>query len=199
MLTIQKNSRQVPKVEIYTTSKQYYDLIYSYLQEISYLEDGNRYVNKKECSSTCIGERLQMTRQTASKYFKGLIELDLIEYQEVGRIKRYKLKPLDKSVACLVPFETLRILNNALNHNAISIYVYLINRYIANGEKEFVVTNNQLLAFIGYAFSPNNNIIVGDILNVLQKLELIFIRYEQTKENKTLRYITYVTNMIKKC
>ena len=55
--------------------------------------------------------------------FNNLKELGLIK--EIKEEKRYELYDLDKSIAMLIPFKTLRQLNNSLNHNSISIYVYL--------------------------------------------------------------------------
>lgn len=80
-------------------------------------------------------------------------------------MKRYILNELDTTVASLVPLETLRKINNALSQHAISLFVYLMNRYIANGKKEFVATMSQMKDFIGVATatSSNNNIIT-DIL-----------------------------------
>jgi predicted transcriptional regulator len=143
-----------------------------------------------------LGEKVGLKRVTASKYFKNLIALDLVEEDKDN--KRYKLFPLDKSIATLIPFETLRKLNNSLNHNAISIYVYMLKRYIAAGEKEFCYTRNQLKSFCGMATDTNgNDEVISDILQVLELLGLIERKYVQTEENKTLTYITVVRNQIK--
>lgn len=202
MLKIQPDSRQVPSVERYTADKKYHDLMYGVLQELSYGEKvpGDdtliRYVNKKDFSFESLGEKVGLKRVTASKYFKNLIALDLVEEDKDN--KRYKLFPLDKSIATLVPFETLRKLNNSLNHNAISIYVYMLKRYIAAGEKEFCYTRNQLKSFCGMATDTNgNDEVISDILQVLELLGLIERKYVQTEENKTLTYITVVRNQIK--
>lgn len=202
MLKIQPDSRQVPSVERYTADKKYHDLMYGVLQELSYGEKtpGDetiiRYVNKKDFSFESLGEKVGLKRVTASKYFKNLIALDLVEEDKDN--KRYKLFPLDKSIATLIPFETLRKLNNSLNHNAISIYVYMLKRYIAAGEKEFCYTRNQLKSFCGMATDTNgNDEVISDILQVLELLGLIERKYVQTEENKTLTYITVVRNQIK--
>jgi predicted transcriptional regulator len=202
MLTIQTDSRQVPSIEKYTADKKYHDLLYGVLQEISYGEklpgDENctRYVNKNDFTFETLGNRIGLKRATASKYFKNLIELGLIE--EIKEEKRYKLFYLDKSIATLIPFKTLRQINNSLNHNAISIYVYLLKRYIANGEKEFIYTRKQLKSFCGLAVDTNSNDdVINDILQVLELLGLIERRSYQEEDNHTVNLVTIVRNQIK--
>jgi predicted transcriptional regulator len=202
MLEIQIDSRQVPSIERYTADKKYFDLLYGVLQEMSYGEKLPEdiimcmYVNKKDFTFEELGNKIGLKRATVSKYFKNLIQLNLIQEDQGG--KRYKLFPLDKSIATLIPLKTLRQLNNSLNHNAISIYVYILKRYIAAGENEFVCTKNQLKNFCGLAVTTSSNDeIINDILQVLELLGLISRRYVQTEDNKTLMYITDVKNQIK--
>lgn len=202
MLKIQADSRQVPSIEKYTANKKYHDLLYGVLQEISYGEKlpgeevMSRYVNKKDFTYQTLGDRIGLNRVSTSKYFKHLIELGLIEEDKDS--KRYKLLYLDKSIATLIPFETLRKLNNSLNHNAISVYVYLLKRYIAAGGQEYIYTRNQLKAFCGIATNTNSNDeVIIDILQVLELIGLIERKYVQTEDNKTITYITCVRNQIK--
>jgi len=202
MLKIQSDSRQVPSIEKYTADKKYHDLLYGVLQEMSYGEKlpnediTNRYVNKKDFSFETLGAKIGLARVTTSKYFKNLISLGLIEEDKEN--KRYKLTYLDKSIATLIPFETLRKINNSLNHNSISIYVYLLKRYVAAGEQEFIYTRRQLKSFCGLAPDTNaNDNVISDILEVLELLGLIERRYVQAEDNKTLTYITKVRNQIK--
>lgn len=202
MLKIQPNSRQIPSIEKYTADKKYHDLMYGVLQELSYDEklpnevEVNRYVDKKSFTFESLGERIGLKRATASKYFKGLIDLGLIE--EDKELKRYKLFSLDKSIATLIPFNTLKKINNTLNHNAISVYVYLLKRYIAAGEKEFIYTRNQLKAFCGLSVNTNaNDEVISDILQVLELLGLIQRKMASAEDNKTLTYIVKVNNQIK--
>ena len=201
MLKINSNSRQIPDVEKYTADKKYCDLLYGVLQEISYYEKigdiGVRYVDKSSFSFESLGDRIGLKRATTSTKFKNLISLGLIEYIEEE--KRYKLYYLDKSICSLVPYETLRKLNNSLNHNAISIFVYLLKRYIANEEKEYPVTMIQMKKFIGIATSTtSNNEVINDILEVLSLLGLVKYELRQVEQDKTVIYITYMNNMIGK-
>ena len=200
-MVIQENSRQVPKITIFTANKMYHDLVYGLFQELSYIEKlpgeskPDRYVNKKEVTQTAVSKKLNISRVTAKKYLDNLIALGLV--QEDNKNKRYKLIELDKSTASLIPFETLRILNNTLSQNSISIYVYLMNRFIANGCKSFNVTNSQLKNFIGISTdTSSNDHVVSDILKVLELLGLIEIQI-RFEEGKSLRFVTRVNNTLK--
>lgn len=198
MLKIQNNSRQIPSIEKYTADKKYNDLLYGVLQEMSYLEDKNRYVNKKDINFTNLSGRINLTRQTTSSKFKNLIALGLIEYIE--KEQRYKLNYLDKTLCSLVPYDTLRAINNTLSQNAISIFVYLLKRYIANGEKEYIVTMGQMKKFIGIAVSTSsNNCIITDILNILSLIGLVEYNVVMTDKDKSNIVIKRVNNVIKSC
>lgn len=202
MLVIQNNSRQVPSIERYTADKKYSDLLYGILQEMSYSEVINdnvtRYVDKKDIVFSSLAGRIDLTRQVVSTKFKNLIQLGLIEYVEKER--RYKLNYLDKSVSALVPFETLRKLNNTLSQNSISLFVYLLKRYIANNQKEFIVTMGQMKRFIGIASNTtSNNEVINDILDVLKMIGLIKTELRNVEDNKTVIVITQVNNVIKNC
>jgi hypothetical protein len=203
-MKIQSNSRQVPSIEQYTADKQFNDLLYGYIQEKSYIEVIGgvtyRYIDKMNTSE--LADLLGATRQTASKRFKHLIELGLLEEDTgVKSKKRYRVNTLDSHVASLIPFETLRKINIALSRYAISIYVYLMNRYIANGEQPFYPTMKQMKMFIGIADSTtSNNYIITDVLQILSLIGLVDWGYDQTEVDKTLIMVKSVSNSVReKC
>lgn len=206
-MKIEKNSRQIPSIKKYTADKRYNDLLYGILQERSYAEMNDegklvRYVDRNNINYQEIGEMLHKSRQTASARLKSLEkDLGLIEYD--GAKKRYKLNYLENSISTLIPFETLRIINNSLNHRAISLYVYFLNRYIANGEKEYIVTMSQMKNFLGMTTqTSNNNHIVKDIINVLGRIGLIkFYSVYNEETYKSNLYISEVKNkvVLKEC
>jgi hypothetical protein len=66
---------------------------------------------------------------------KNLEKMGLVTKNESK--KRYELLILDPDVAALIPYNTLKLLVDTLSENSISSYVYLLSRYIANGEKPF--------------------------------------------------------------
>lgn len=198
MLKVQSNSRQVPSVKEYTANKKYNDLLYGVLQEMSYIDsDKIRYVNKSDINYSDLGNRIKSSRQTASTRFKSLIEIGLISFVEDE--KRYKLNYLDKSIASLVPFDTLKAINDALSQNSISIYVYLLKRFLANQEKEYIVTMKQMKEFIGITSkSTSNNSTINNILNVLSKIGLVEYELVQTDRETRNIVIKKVNNVIKK-
>ena len=74
----------------------------------------------------------------------------------------------------LVPDGTLKVLVSTLKENAISIYVYLLNRYIANGDRKFQFSYSELKNVIGISSASNgNNYIISSILFVLSKIDLL--------------------------
>lgn len=199
MLKVQNNSRQVPSVKTYTADKQYCDLLYGYLQEQSYGEflDGKivRYVDKKVVNFSALVEIFgkEMSRQTLSNKFKYLINLGFVEYIEDE--KRYKLNYLDKDIASLIPYETLKYINCTLSYNSINIFVYLLNRFIANGEKPFIATIDQMKDFIGFSKKTrSNNYIIYNILIALTNLNLIEYELQPIDVEKTVLMFKKVSN-----
>jgi len=175
----EKNRRQVPKVKDYLSVKKYCDVLYCYLQVISYFneETKERYILKKDIKFTKIGDDLGMSRQTASTKFNNLKSLGLIIEKE----GKYILVNLDKEVAELVPFSTLRILTNTVKENVISTYIYLLVRYRAEKQEPFIFTFEQIKKYIGIGTSRGTDYIISDILLLLSKLDLI--KYTMTVEN----------------
>lgn len=202
-MQIRPNSRQIPKEKNITSNKDYNDVFYSYLQSISEFDHEKRcrYINKKMINYTKIGKALGISRQTASNRFKNLMPegLGLVCYEEENQ--RYILTTLDKELAALVPLDTLQTMVAALSDNCISIYVYLFNRYIANGEKSFVFTYNQLKSFCGLGLNTrSNDYIVAGILKVLSKLKLISVELLADDETgKTFYELKWITNEISDC
>lgn len=167
----EKNRRQVPKVKEYLSLKKYCDVLYCYLQVVSHFDEENkeRYILKKNINFTKIGADLGITRQTASTKFRYLKDMGLIIEQQ----EKYILANLDKEVAELVPFSTLRILTNTVKDNVISTYVYLLVRYRAEKEKPFIFTYEQIKKYVGIGISRGTDYIVSDILLLLSKLDLL--------------------------
>ena len=176
-MEIQKNSRQVPKTQDICANKKYNDILYSYLQCISqWQRNERRYFLKKEVSYVKLAEKFGLSRQTVSTRFKNLKELGLIAERDK---ESYWLMPLDADLASLIPYETLQVLVDALNDNAISTYVYLFNRYYANGCQPFQFTLDQVKKFVGLSLTnKHNNDIITNILYILEKIGLI--KYQLT-------------------
>lgn len=199
-MTIQPNSRQVPKQHNLIIEKYYSDVLYSHLQVISQKTNTNiRYITKKDANFSQLGVALNLSRQTVSKRFNKLIELGLIIPDEEKNI--FILTKLNAEAAFLIPQDTLRQMVSTLNENTINTYVYLANRFIANGEKPFDFTIVSVKEFCGLGTkSSSNNYIVTDILHILSLLGLIKYSLIDIIENnniKTYYKLESVSNVVK--
>ena len=211
-------SRQVPKVNNICANKKYYDILYSYLQCISepeyeyyYSEKEKkqkkrvkfRYLNKKDINFSKLGEIFNLSRQTVSTKFKNLKDLGLIIDKDKNT---YELATLEKEIAFLVPYETLKVLSDALNENSISTYIYLFNEFFRHDEKPYQFTLDQIKAFIGISTNTrSNNDIVVNILYILQKIGLIrysLTTFKQENDNfeniKTIYQLDWITDTLVK-
>lgn len=203
MLENKKDSRQIPKTKDICSNKKYYDVMYAYFQCLSEKdEDGVRYFDKKEVKFTKLGELFGISRQTASTRFKNLQELGLIKDYDN---KHYELVTLEKDMASLIQYRTLKIITDTLSENSISTYIYLLNRYYANGCNGFQFTLEQIKAQVGIATTTrSNDNIVTNILFILEKIGLIKYELTSMKQNddnfqniKTIYQLNWLTNEIK--
>ena len=195
MLKIQPNSRQVPKKEQVVSNKDYCDLVYSWFQCESKMVVNERLVSKAKVKYSQIGCELGMDRRTVAKYIKKLIDLELISITDAGD---YKLHQLEANAATLVPYLTLRQLINSLHKNSVNIFVYLLNRYLANNEQSFYVTHYSLKKFIGISTSTtSNNVVISDILKTLKLLGLVDYEVCQTSTCKLNILIKRVNNAVR--
>lgn len=196
-MQIQKNSRQIPKKDDIVSNKNYCDLIYSWLQCNSELDESFnvRYILRQNINYSSIGKELGMDRRTAGRYIERLFNMGLL-VEEQGKVI---LKELERNTATLVPYLTLRKIQNSLHRNSVSIFVYLLNRYLACDETAFFITYGELKRYIGIATTTgSNNVVISDILEVLQLLKLIDYKIVQTDVNKINIRILKVNNMLPK-
>lgn len=199
------NMRQIPKTKEYCANKEYYDILYGYLQQQSQWEqkknNNRRYVNKKLINFSQLGRQLGISRQTVSNKFKKLIKLGLV-IDEPG--DKYYLTPLSADIASLIPNPTLKLITDTLNEYSISVYVYLLMRYIANNEEMFQFKLSDVKKHIGICSTTrSNDEIITNILFVLQKIGLIKYRLTTLqqenvdyKDVKTIYQLDYLTNYI---
>jgi len=177
------------------SNKEYCDLVYSWFQCTSELdEDGvTRFVPTDKINLSAIGRELGMDRRTVGRYVKKLYEQELLE----ERPGKTVLKVLEKTAATLVPYPTLRQIQNSLHRNSVSIFVYLLNRYIANAEQSYFITYNELKKYIGISTATaSNNVVVSDILKTLKALRLIDYATIQTDATRCNIQIKTVTNVL---
>lgn len=203
MLEIKGNSRQIPKNKEICSNKKYNDILYAYLQYISKKDEetGIRTFSKKEINFTKLGEIFNLTRQTVSTKFKNLKDLGLVK--ELDK-ETYEIIRLEKDIATLVPYNTLKLIIDTLNENSISTYVYLLNCYYANNCQSFQFTLEQIKKYIGICSNTrSNDEIVVNILFVLEKIGLIKYSLTTVKQDndnfqnvKTIYQIDWLTNTI---
>ena len=179
---MQHNSRQIPSNKIYTANKQYSDLVYGYLQQKSILDEtsGVRYLLKKDIKFTQMAEDLGLSRQTASRKFNGLIDEDLVYYDEEA--KRYILTKLEADLAALLPCDTVRVLCVNLQERSLSTLAYLIKSYYQHGKEPYEINLDILKAHVGLSVDNRgrNNQVIKDILMLLKKLG--FVEYHVDKD-----------------
>lgn len=200
----QVESRQVPKIKKIISDKKYHDILYSYLQSQSKW-DGEighpRYISKKIVNFSKIGKALGISRQTASRRFQNLITLGLISEEPNDR-GDYILQLLPSDVAALIPEKTIEMLVDTLSDNSISTYIYLLMRYIANNERPFKFSIEEIKNFIGISTTTrSNNNVVDNILYVLQKIGLIRYRVTNVSDEngvdiKLIHELEFLTNYI---
>lgn len=210
-MEIQKNSRQIPSDMKYTAKKDYFDILYGYLQHISKfdLKYGFRYVEKEQVVFSKLCDKSnensifagKISRQTLSKKFAALIEQGLIE--EDVENKRYILNVLAPELATLLPDDTVRVLCNTLQDRCLSVLSYLIKTYFQHGQQSYCFTIDFLKEYVGLSNKDRgkNNQVIKDILAVLEKMG--FIKYhiekkfmQESNSFKTVYILDEVDNMM---
>lgn len=209
-MEIKKNSRQMPSASMIVREKDYCDLLYAWLQCNSERENvmsTRRRIEKNKIKWTAIERDFTriltdgsvekvMSRKTIAKYFNHLMNQGLISE---GEDDYYYLTVLDASEANLIEYITLSKLMNVLQKNSISIYIYLFNRYCANGYQPFIATIKQIKDFIGIATSTtSNNIVIDDTIDILKRLGLLEVKLITGEDNKTYLEFQWVKNELPK-
>lgn len=207
-MQIEKNSRQMPSTSSITKEKEYCDLLYAWLQCNSERENVNsveRRIHKSKIKWAAIerdftrtssdGEvEKAMGRKTIAKYFSFIEEKGLITLKDDGY---YYLTVLENDEANLIEYQTLSKLMNVFQKNSISIYIYLFNRYYANGFNPFIATIKNIKDFIGIATTTtSNNLIVDDTLDILKRLGLLDYGLINGEDNKTYLEFKWVKNKL---
>lgn len=207
-MEIQKNSRQMPSMKSVVKEKNYCDLLYAWVQ-----------CNSERIGPDLVGRRISkdlvkwtsiekdftrtlsdgsiekvMNRKTIAKYFEHLEKLGLVKYCEEDNY--YYLTVLDTTEANLIEYNTLTKMMNVFQKNSISVYIYLFNRYFANGYEPFVATIKQIKEYIGIATSTtSNNAIVDDTIEILKKLKLLDYQIIR-KDEKTMFQFNWIKNKL---
>ena len=199
----------MPSTSSVAREKDYCDLLYAWLQcnsdRVNMNENGRR-IHKSKIKWTAIEKDFTrvlvdgsvekvMGRKTIAKYFKHLEDRGFIKLNEEDEY--YYLTVLDSSEANLIEYNTLSKLLNVMQRNSINIYVYLFNRYYANGRNSFIATLKQIKDFIGIATTTtSNNILIDDTLDILKRLGLLDYSLITGADNKTYLEFQWVKNKL---
>lgn len=212
IMQIEQNSRQMPSTASVAREKDYCDLLYAWLQCNSERENMNdiaRRIHKSKVKWAAIERDFTrtlsdgtvdkvMSRKTIAKYFKYFEDKGLIQLNEADGF--YYLTVLDPSEANLIEYNTLSKLMNVLQKNSISVYIYLFNRYYANGRSPFIATIKQIKDFIGIATTTtSNNIVIDDTLDILRRLGLLDYGLTIGDDNKTYLEFKWIKNKLPEC
>ena len=191
VMTIPKNSRQMPKIKEICSDKRYSDVVYGWFQFVSQRDkDTNiRYVPKKEVKYTNISRIVDLTRQTVAKKVQNLQDIGLISYNEEK--DRYELLILTDDVGWLIGARTLEFLTNTVSEDTISLYIYLLKAYINQGEQPFNFPLKALKNFIGISGNTkSNNNYITDKLLLLKEIGLLDYELDEEKRMYKLLWIT---------
>lgn len=206
-MNMKNDSRQMPSTTYITKEKDYCDLLYAWIQcnsERVSVDSRDRRIHKSKIKWVQIEKDFTriasngevdkvMSRKTIAKYFKHLEDKGLIKLEDDDY---YYLRLLDQSEANLIEYKTLMKLMNVLQKNSISIYIYLFNRYWANGKQPFIATLKNIKDYIGIATTTtSNNAIVDDTIEILKRLGLL--DYELLwQDGKSLLQFKWVKNSL---
>lgn len=200
-MVIEKNSRQMPSNSM-IKEKNYCDLLYAWLQcksERVNMNDKIRRVPKEKIKWVKIeqdfirpdkeGKMCKiMERRTIAKYFNFLLEKGYITEEDDGY---YYLETLPSNEATLIEYETLSKMVNTVKQNVINIYIYLFNRYYANGCQPFIATMKQIKSYLGIATTTtSNNLIVSDSIDILERLGLLRMEMVTRDGKSNMQFIT---------
>ena len=207
-MKVELNSRQMPSNRDIVKEKNYCDLLYAWLQcnsEKVYADGYDRRIAKNKVKWTIIEKDFThimpdgrkekiMNRKTIAKYFETLVQLGLVTLYD----NYYYLTLLGVHDAHLIEYNTLTKLMNVLQKNSINIYIYLFNRFYANGCEPFVATMKQIKDYIGIATSTtSNNAIVSDTIEILQRLGLLEMNIEyDDRQLKSYMKFNWVANKL---
>lgn len=181
-----KTQRQMPKAKEITSNKLYTDILYAHLQVNAIIqEDKEKFISKDFVNFSRLSNELGMSRQTVSKKFHNLLDCGLVEKSKKG----YILRELDRAEAFLVPKDVLNLLISTLQERVISIYIYLLNRYIANQENNYDITLGVLKSYVGLTNNTQgNDYLITAALEILRRLGLIEYELKYKKDWNRKQY-----------
>lgn len=208
MSATDKDTRRIPTGEGVMEDKKFNDIVYAYLQSISYRinPEKPRFIYENQLNYTRIAKELKMNLKTLKTKIKYLFENGYIVKAKENDLVIYKLPDLNEYYF-IIPNKTLKYLIDVSNENVIMVYSYLgqlknsIDRKNEklNQNKRAYFTKSDLLIRLGYKTKTrvNGEIIerastnkrdwerINNILDLLEnKFKLIKTSHEKEEYNK---------------
>lgn len=189
-------------------SKNVSDMLYGYLQSISYVSDGVRFVYKSSYSPSAIQEyfginddgkynfqRLAVTRAMRVLIQYGYVREIKIQGVKGNLVSAYELPYDEKQLFQYIPLTTLKYLLDTCNSHVIKLYIYFLNGY-NNFGNSFEFTNKKLLNDC-FGLKSNRNVSTNKTLqnrlDILKTLGLIdwceYVKVYNGKKIKTKRLL----------
>jgi hypothetical protein len=196
------NLRRFPSDNDLLKMSSYKDILYATLQMLSQWnkEDDLRYVplkGKQRITKTQMAKFANLTRQTVDSQLKAL---------ELGKFiiitEETIILPNISNKYFKIPYETLRYMSNTFRPNVIKVFTYLGRMWewyiISGNSKEVVFSENNLLEIIGMTnTTPNNHLMIRDILLNLYNNGLIKYEKKITNRGNEIYLLTEMNTLIK--
>lgn len=188
--------RQMPTDKNYLKDRNLNDLVYGYLQSMSYINnDVVRFVYKKHINKNEMSSKLNISRPTLNKYLKCLREFGLLKeslsFDINGRVVEVIELPESKDKFMSITVDTLDKLINVSNNDVIKLYTFLVamGEWKLKDDLQFDFTIQQLAKTIGYKKSKTSHDAVRDILQCLTYIGLIECSWNGLIGQKSMFYL----------
>lgn len=145
-MEITENKRRIPTGGTVMEDKKFNDILYAYLQSISYRDPNkeDRYVWKNDCKREDLDKALKMNLSTLKRKFNHLVSNGYIVEKE----DTFEL-PKVSQWNFFIPVETLKFLIDTTNEDIITVYAYLGQLKNQMKDKAYY-TESKLLILLGY-------------------------------------------------
>lgn len=145
-MEITENKRRIPTGGTVMEDKKFNDILYAYLQSISYRDPNkeDRYVWKNDCKREDLAKALKMNLSTLKRKFNHLLSNGYIVEKE----DTFEL-PKVSQWNFFIPVETLKFLIDTTNEDIITVYAYLGQLKNQMKDKSYY-TESKLLILLGY-------------------------------------------------
>lgn len=145
-MEITENKRRIPTGGTVMEDKKFNDILYAYLQSISYRDPNkeDRYVWKNDCKREDLAKALKMNLSTLKRKFNHLVSNGyIVEKEDIFEL------PKVSQWNFFIPVETLKFLIDTTNEDIITVYAYLGQLKNQMKDKAYY-TESKLLILLGY-------------------------------------------------